>query len=58
VLFELLPVVVVVAVVADSLVLVFLIKEPLEQLELPTVGLGKAKAAVMELVAVVVVVAN
>jgi hypothetical protein len=58
VLLELLPVVVAVAAAVDSLVLVSLIKEPPEQLELPTVVLGKAKAAAMELVAVAAVAAN
>jgi hypothetical protein len=58
VLLEQLLVVVAVVAVVGSLVLVFPIKEPLEQLELPMVRTDKAKAAGMELVVVVVAVAN
>jgi hypothetical protein len=46
------------AVVAVSLVLVFLIKAIPEQLELPTVLMGRARAVATALVAVVVVADN
>jgi hypothetical protein len=51
-------VVVVAVVVVANIVLVDPIKEPLEMLELPTVVMDKAKAAVTALVVVVVVVVH
>jgi hypothetical protein len=58
VLLELWPPVVVVGVGVASLVLVFLIKATLEQLELPTVLMVKEKAAATEPVVVVAEVDN